>query len=283
MSARIIDCTAAEYHADPCYVPSLSSSIARILISESPAHAWQAHPRFGGGRKVDPTDQMDSGTVIHALVLGRGMERVEVVEFDDFRTNKAKEQRDAARAAGKVPLIRRKYDWLHRTADKIRDEIAALGIFMNGQSEAVIVWDEPVPGTNETVVCRAQIDHLLDYARVIDLKTGETANPEAFARKAVSMGYDIQQAAYTSAVRELFPDMAGLEDFVFVACELEEPLCVTPIRLSGTYRELGERRWQRAVSKWHECMKAKRWPGYAVGKSPIVVEPPAYALAAEAF
>ena len=33
------------YHADPCPSPSLSSSIANLVIDKSLMHAWRAHPR----------------------------------------------------------------------------------------------------------------------------------------------------------------------------------------------------------------------------------------------
>ena len=34
------------YHADPADAPSLSASIAKILIAETPLHAWTAHPKL---------------------------------------------------------------------------------------------------------------------------------------------------------------------------------------------------------------------------------------------
>jgi hypothetical protein len=282
VTARILDCTAAEYHRDPCERPSLSSSIAKLLIEESPAHAWCAHPRFGG-KSHDSTLEMDNGTIIHALVLGKGIERVERIPFENYRKKDAQTARDAARDAGKTPVCEPHFARLERTAQKIRDELFALGFPLEGQSEMCLSWDEPVYGTNETVLCRAQLDHvILDRMLALDLKTGDSANPAAFAKKAFSMGYDIQRAAYTSALRHLRPSLAGREDFVFLACELEEPHCVTPMRMTGTFRELGERRWQRAVRIWHECTKSQSWPGYAVTREPIMIEPPAWALATEA-
>jgi hypothetical protein len=58
-TARFLDVSTAEYHADPCAQPSLSASIARELIHKSPLHAWQVHPKLGNSsarRRVrDPT------------------------------------------------------------------------------------------------------------------------------------------------------------------------------------------------------------------------------------
>ena len=60
-----------EYHSDPCDSPSLSASIAQTIVLESPAHAWLQHPRFGG-KQIEPTKEMDRGTLVHALLLGKG-------------------------------------------------------------------------------------------------------------------------------------------------------------------------------------------------------------------
>ena len=46
MQQGIYNILAEQYHADPCVTASLSSSIAKILIEQSPMHAWMAHPRL---------------------------------------------------------------------------------------------------------------------------------------------------------------------------------------------------------------------------------------------
>lgn len=42
LQARRIDVTEAEYHADPCETPSLSSSLAKVLLAKSPLEAVRA-------------------------------------------------------------------------------------------------------------------------------------------------------------------------------------------------------------------------------------------------
>ena len=54
-------------------IPALSYSIAKILIGESPRHAWCAHPLLGNMRG-EPTAEMDFGQVAHKLMLGRGVD-----------------------------------------------------------------------------------------------------------------------------------------------------------------------------------------------------------------
>ena len=127
-----------------------------------------------------------------------------------------------------------------------------------------IEWHETDSGTGAPVVCRGMLDHFEvgAIATVYDLKTTESAAPPACERSAYLYGYDIQAAAYTSAVTKLHPEMAGLVEFVFLFAETTPPYAVYPCRPDGTFRELGERRWQRAVDLWAGCLRTGQWPGY---------------------
>ena len=64
----VYDLPMAEYHADPCPEPSLSSSIIRLLCSASPLHAWTAHPRLNAAYVAEESDRFDVGTAAHALL-----------------------------------------------------------------------------------------------------------------------------------------------------------------------------------------------------------------------
>src|SRR4029077_5767017 len=89
------DVPASTYFADPCEGPSLTQSIAKILLEQSPLHAWHAHPRLGG--KPDEPEAYDSakaiGNAAHKLMIGRGKE-IMVLEFDTFRTKDSQQIRD---------------------------------------------------------------------------------------------------------------------------------------------------------------------------------------------
>ncbi|HEY8943080.1 MAG TPA: PD-(D/E)XK nuclease family protein, partial [Polyangiaceae bacterium] len=202
--------TPEEYHGDPCEVPALSSSIAKILVTESPAHAWLAHPRLGG-RRFEPSADMDRGSLMHALLLQH--ERpVSVVDADDWRTKAAREAREAARAAGVLPVLRHKYDSALKASEVIRSRLRdEWGILLDGRVEVAAVWEE-LADDGTKVLCRAQMDHLaidLGAASILDLKCGGCAAPDFCERQMVPMGYDIQQAAYTRAIESIFPRLAG--------------------------------------------------------------------------
>lgn len=274
MSARILDVTPAAYHNDPCAVPSLSQSIATTLLTKSPAHAWTEHPRFGN-RAREATAATDQGELIHALLLGKGT-AVEIIAADNFRTKLAQQLRDAAIEAGKIPMLERQYRSVEAAAETLRGNLASeFGIEFNGRSEVPIEWDEP--GADGPVTCRGLLDHvILDDGRILDLKSTRNSHPQACARHVLEFGYDIQHAAYTSAVAALRPDLAGRIDMQFVFVELSAPYAIVPARLDGTLREIGHERWQRAVRIWERCLRTNHWPAYA--QEIVTLEAPAWAL-----
>ena len=124
--------------------------------------------------------------------------------------------------------------------------------------------------------------HLIINSRqntIYDVKTIRSADPQSCSRHAYEYGYDIQAAAYRSAVSKLHPKLAGAIDFIFLFVEVEPPYAVHPCRPDGTLRELGERRWQRAVDLWSRCITSDTWPGYSQGISTLSA--PLWALAQE--
>lgn len=275
--ARILEVTPAEYYADPCAVPSLTQSIAHVLLEQSPAHAWAAHPRLGNASR-DSSRAQDEGTLIHALLLGRGAE-IEIIDAPDFRTNRARELRDNAQAEGRLPVLRDKHDQAVEIADELRARIQAFGLDpAAGEHELAIEWIED--GDADDVVCRGLIDIVdLDLGRILDVKKIRSADPRTCSRHAIEYGYATQHAAYTSAVEKLRPDLVGRVDFLFVFVELEPPYAVVPCRPDGALREIGHRRWSRAIRTWERCLRANDWPAFT--REITTLEAPPWAIAEE--
>lgn len=266
-----------EYHRDPCPVPALSSSIAHELLERSPLHAFTRHPRLGGiPRKA--TKEMNAGTLAHALLLDAGKERIEIIDAEDFRTKAARELRDIAIEAGKTPVLAHAYAGAEEIAETLKQRFADFGIVLGGESEMAAFWVETTPD-GIAVQCRGQQDHIveLDGGLVVyDLKSSRSAHPVSCQRHIDSYDYAVQRAAYVSALSKLRPEFAGRIDFVFVFFELEPPFAVTPTRINGEFRSLGECRWNRAVDLWGRCLRENRWPGYTTRI--LELEPPKWAL-----
>lgn len=257
-SAHLLNIDADGYHADPCDTPSLSSSIAKTIITRSAFHAWREHPKLGGERR-GPSKAMDAGSLIHSLVLDGGT-GLRVIDADDYRTTAAKDARVAAQEQGLVPVLRNAIEPARKAAERITTRLAYRDINLDGTSGAVIVWEEQ--SRHGPVKCRAMLDHLWPTGQYLELKTISTADQPTCERQAFNLGYDIQLAAYTSAVEHLLPNMVGRIDPLIAFAETDEPNCVSVFRINESLAELGRRRWRRAVETWAECLHTNTWHEY---------------------
>lgn len=275
--ARQLAVDECAYHADPCEVPSLSSSIAHILVSKSPRHAWAAHPKLG--KLLEPeheTTAVQDGTLIHTLLLGKGAQ-IEVVDAKDWRTNAAKDQRDDAVKAGRVAVLRHRYDELALVAAELRTQILRLGFSLEGDAEVAYEWDED--GATGPVRCRGMMDLVQvedggRLIRILDLKKTASAHPNAISRHFYDYGHDIQFSAYTSCLKRLHPDAQVRMEFLFL--EIDPPYAVTPAAPGVAFEQIGQQRWQRAIEIWERCLNTGRWPSYA--DSVQWIEPQPYVL-----
>lgn len=253
------DLSADEYH----HMPGLSSSIANVLINKSPAHAFHAHPMFGNHPRV-ATKDMDKGTMIHTLVLGRG-KQIAPLQFDDWRTKAAREAREYECSIGNVPVLACDYDEAFTTASIITKNLREQeGIELNGISEVAAFWNELTP--RGPVACRGQFDHAWigdNSAVILDLKKCMDASKNAIERSAERYGYALQAAAYRRAVTMIRPDLAGRIKFKFAFVELEKPYAMNVVEPDGMFAELGEQRWFNAVNLWAECLYTGKWPAYS--------------------
>ena len=255
----IYQMTAAEYHADPCDTPSLSSSIANILLTDSPRHAWFAHPKLNPNYKQRESATFDLGTAAHAYML-EGADVITVIDAEDWRTKAAKDARDAARAEGKVPLLARQSLAVIEMAAAAQDQLVVFNDppipFTGGQPEQTLIWQEG------GVWCRTRLDYLHDDHRWIDdLKsTGGSANPDAWTRgQLFTTGHDLQAAFYLRGLAALTGKQAR---FRFVVIENEAPYALSVISLTPAALAFAEKKVQAAITLWRFCMDENRWPGY---------------------
>jgi len=272
------DISEERYHGDPCPEPSLSASLATILLEQSPRHAWHAHPRLNPQPPAEaPSRAMTIGTVIHKLVLGRGRD-LEVVQAADYRTAEARKVRDAARAAGKTPLLVADLEAAEATAIAVRQQLEQTEVgrlFGDGLPEATLVWQEA-----NGVWCRARPDFIpaatLDggYVILLDLKTtAGSALPERWAQTGFGLGIDVQAAFYARGIRRLVPDVRSVR-FIFVVIEQESPHAVSLVELSGEAEAQGAQTVETAIRTWRACLDRNEWPAYP--PTPQVIEPPPY-------
>lgn len=279
---RVIDdMPMEEYQADVVTVePSLSSGLANILLSQSPRHAMLAHPRLNPHYQREEDSRFDLGAAAHCLLLERDSAPIVWCEFNDWRTNAAREARDAARAKRKLPVLAHYKEPLMamvRVAREFVESSELGGILDTGTAEQSIFWRET------RVWCRARMDMISqDRSVILDYKSTTDAQPEAFIRQIGRMGYDVQSEFYTRALGNRSADHrtdwnSGVL-FLFLAQEITAPYSCSLIGLSEAYKEIARVKVDRALRIWGECLKANEWPTY---DSEIrYAEPTAWELAA---
>jgi PDDEXK-like domain of unknown function (DUF3799) len=253
--------TAAEYHADPAPEPSLSSSIAKILLTRSPYHAMLAHPRLNASFKPDTDSRLDLGSAAHALLLERDESRITWVPYDDWRTNAAKAYRDAAHGEGKMPVLAKFQPQLQQMVVIARQFVqdSELGdILDTGSAEQTMLWHET--GPFGVMWFRARTDLLSADRRVVcDYKTVASAAPNDVIRQIGNMNYDLQAEFHSrgvAATTKVSPT------FIFLAQEIDSPYACSLVALSEAYRSIGKSKVERAMRIWADCLHAKSWPGY---------------------
>lgn len=255
--------------------------MAKVLITSCPAALkWQ----IDNGRV--PSRQMETGTLVDQLVFG-GL-NVHVIQATltsgkrkgeratNYQCPAAKEEADAARAKGKVPVFQHELDEANGHAARIRSALLDHEINLDQcERQAKHEWVSP-----DGVECEGTPDlRLPPTNRVVtlDLKVGFTANPDVWDRKLDSDCCDLQAAAYEEQANYQYPGLPT--EHLIVAAETEAWCPVTIMPVSEAYLEIGRRKWARAKRIWRECWERNEWPGYTARP----LSPPTYVLMREEY
>lgn len=258
------DMDAATYFADPMPGPSLTQSLAKIILDKSPRHAWLKSPQLNPDWTPGETEGYDAdraiGNAAHAYMLGRG-KHVEVMKFSNFRTKEAQEVRDAAMDAGRVPILPHHDERAREMVDDARMQLTERGydlFIADGHSEAVIACRH-----NGTWL-RSMLDWASADLRIVaDYKTGGmNCAPHAIDAKMKSGGVEIQAAMHELILDTIDPDNAGRRQHIFVFQENELPYALNAFPLSEEWLTMGRKQLAMALAQWRACMISKRWPLY---------------------
>lgn len=260
-----------EYLADPCPEPSLSRSTIMDLLFKSPLHAWANHPRLNPDCKEKEESKFDIGTAAHEIFL-EGIDKVEVIDFPDWKKKESRLARIEARMAGNIPLLTHQYESVRdmvEAATKALNESELSGLFDDGDAELTYIWQDGPSW------CRARPDKISkDRQFILDYKTtGTSANPEDFIRIILSHGYDVQESFYRRGIRAV----EGTEPkFVFMVQENTSPYPCSFIGLSPQFQAMAEQKVIRGMDLWRNCMAKNEWPSYP--SSICWVDPPPWSL-----
>ena len=223
----------------------------KLIGLRSPAH-------LAAKNECQPDEaKVEKGRAVHALALGGrpvvlwpGKQR-RGKDWEHFR-----EQNDGA-------IILNATGYAHATgmAEALQAHpIARLALA--GESEHTILWQY------DGIHCRATPDvfhrRTPDVkARVVDLKTSHTSQPEEFERHLLRSAYHAQLAFYSEALRsEGYFGARDDVDHLIVAVEQTPPYVVTVFRLVERAIEAGTKLWRKWFEKLRIHRDANHWPGY---------------------
>jgi hypothetical protein len=242
------------YHADA----ALSASGAKKLLPPSCPALFQWERENG----QQPKAVFDIGKAAHAKVLGAGAEVV-VVDADNWMTKSAKEQRTAAYAEGKTPVLRADADRIDGMAAAIRRHPVASALFDpdHGRPEVSGFWHDQTHGVDR----RLRVDWMpdTDGGRLVvpDYKTCESADPGAIARAAANFRYHMQHPWYLDGLHAL--EVAEELAFIFVFQMKAPPYLVTVVELDTEAVHAGRALNDQALQVFAECSATGVWPGFS--------------------
>jgi len=254
-------------------IRALSNGVIQTLLDECAAAAWYSSP-WNPNRPADDTKERDAGSIAHSILLEGSRAICEVIDpaahpaektgnIPDGWTNKSiRAARDAARAAGKIPVLKPMMaeinalvDSAYRFIESLREtEPAIYQAFQagGGTAETVIVWQEG------DTLCKLRADMLaVDFRLIVDYKsTSMSVEPSGWAKKIDYVG----AAWYRRGVRAA----CGVDpDYVFMCGELKPPYLHSLVGVDPGGLALGDEKVGEGIRQWQACERAGRWPGYA--------------------
>jgi hypothetical protein len=246
------------YHGDCCVSPSMSSSMAKLLIEECPKKMW-SDSYLDPNREKKENKNFDLGHALHKIFLEpeKFADSIQEIEFDTYQKDEAKRQRYVARERGKVPLLTKDLRTIIRMREALMSDPIARKSFTKGVAERSYFVKDKETG----VWLKARPDWEMFTPRILcDYKTTESANPVDFSNSVYNFGYYIQQPWYQHIIKEITGEQ--IDEWYFIAQEKEYPYLVSIIEIKPEAIEYGQKIMRKAIRKFADCLDKGIWHGY---------------------
>lgn len=235
--------------------PAISRS-ELFKISESPEKFkyYQEHPE-------KPTPALLFGQLFHAMALqpDEVWEQFAVCPNVDRRTKAGKEAFAEFQAAseGKTVVT---LDMVEQAAEMCealnRNEFVKK--LLKGEKEKAFFWTDEMTGEE----CKCRVDALTEIGEnliIVDVKTADNAETEAFIKAAIKYGYDFQSAMYSDGVKI----NTGREPlFVFIVIEKKPPYAINILQADKLLIRRGYDLFREYIGIYHDCKQTGNWYGY---------------------
>jgi exodeoxyribonuclease VIII len=251
--------TEKEYRAHPAI-----SRSELFKISESPEKFkyYKDHPE-------EPTPSLVFGQLFHAMALLRPSEvwqQFAIVPNVDGRTKAGKEALAQFREEneGKTLVT---YDMV-KQAEAMCNALESNDFarkLLGGEREKEFFWTDDLTG--EECKCRVDVlNKIGDKNVIVDLKSADCAETEAFIKSAIKYGYDFQSAMYIEGAKA---NTHKEYIFVFVVVEKKPPYSINILQADELVVLRGYDLFREYIGTYHECKKSGVWWGY-LGKHNLI-------------
>ena len=225
-------------------------------ISESPEKFkyYREHPE-------EPTPALVFGQLFHAMALQPETvwEQFAVMPNVDRRTKEGKEAfaEFEAQADGKNIVS---FDMVEQSSAMCEalNKNEFVKKLLKGEKEKPFFWVDEMTGEE----CKCRVDCLTEVGEnliIVDLKSTDNAETEAFMRSAIKYGYDLQSAMYSDGVKV----NTGREPlFVFITIEKKPPYAINILQADKLLIRRGYDIFRELIGIYADCKKTDNWYGY---------------------
>lgn len=221
----------------------LSPSLAKILIQQSPKHAY-----------LEATKPRDEVRVRSApMRFGAAVDRLVFNTGDEITIKVLRGQQELP---GQILVTEKEL----ARANLVAGQVISNGAFRPKGSQGLCV-QEKLAWVDSTLLINLvskpdYMDRLETHGK--DLKTAWNVSDYSITRDIERYGYDIQAAAYVDAMKNClgWPD-PGFQ-FVFAKTSPDYDVIVRP--LEQEEMERGQSLWQEAKVIWKRCLESGEWP-----------------------
>ena len=264
--------TEKEYRAHPAI-----SRSELFKISESPEKFkyYREHPE-------EPTPALLFGQLFHAMALQPETVWDEFIIAPDVdRHTKAGKEAYAefeAQAQGKAIVTSDMAQQAYEMCEALHNNEFVKKLF-KGEKEKAFFWKDDLTGEP----CKCRTDILLPLIltdletgerypsiHIIDIKTTENAETDAFIKSSIKYGYDFQSAMYIEGVKMNYPKtqmVDGVEKnihfkFVFIVIEKKPPYAINILQADKLFLLRGYDLFREYIGTYHYCRESGNWFGY---------------------
>lgn len=236
--------------------PAVRRSELFKIIKESPEKF-----KYYKDNPEPPTPSLIFGQLFHAIALQPETvwEQFAVAPNIDRRTKAGKEAyaEFEQQSEGKTVVSAEMFEQAYAMCEAVMNNDKAKKL-LDGEKEVAFFWTDEMTG--EECKCKADvIVTIADFNIIVDLKSAESAETEAFKKDAVKYGYDFEAAMYKEGIEK----NTGKEYiFVFVVVEKKPPYAVNILQADELFMRRGYDMFREAIGVYHDCKQTGNWYGY---------------------